>query len=141
MLSSSPAGAPLPLDGLQVDDAGVHLGASVSLTRVMESFQQLAAALPPHQVSGTAGAESKTQGVSDAGNTGMQPATEPVCSLSEKLRRAALLPPPRQTSTLRAVVEQLRWFAGPPIRNAAALGGNICTASPISGAPHSRLYP
>lgn len=40
--------------------------------------------------------------------------------------------PPSQTSTLRAVVEQLRWFAGPPIRNAASVGGNICTASPIS---------
>ncbi len=40
-----------------------------------------------------------------------------------------------QTCTLRAVAEQLRWFAGPPIRNGAALGGNVCTASPISGAP------
>ncbi len=39
-----------------------------------------------------------------------------------------------QTSTLRAVAEQLRWFAGPPIRNASGIGGNICTASPISGA-------
>ena len=43
-------------------------------------------------------------------------------------------PPARQTSTLRAVAEQLRWFAGPPIRNASGIGGNICTASPISGA-------
>lgn len=52
------------------------------------------------------------------------------------LIRALHPPPPAvpKTSTLRAVVEQLRWFAGPPIRNAAALGGNICTASPISGA-------
>ena len=40
--------------------------------------------------------------------------------------------PTHQTSTLRAVLEQSRWFAGPPIRNAAALGGNIATASPIS---------
>ena len=29
-------------------------------------------------------------------------------------------------------MEQARWFAGPPIRNTASLGGNICTASPIS---------
>uniref|UniRef100_A0A8C9G869 Xanthine dehydrogenase/oxidase n=1 Tax=Pavo cristatus TaxID=9049 RepID=A0A8C9G869_PAVCR len=31
-----------------------------------------------------------------------------------------------------AALEQLRWFAGPQIRNVAALGGNIMTASPIS---------
>lgn len=73
------------LNEIRVDDAGLHLGGSVTLTRVMETCKKLIASLPAHQ-----------------------------------------------TSTLRAVVEQLRWFAGPPIRNAAALGGNICTASPIS---------
>lgn len=40
--------------------------------------------------------------------------------------------PKFQTSGLRAIAEQLKWFAGPPIRNVASLGGNICTASPIS---------
>lgn len=70
--------------------------------------------------------------------------------------------PSYQSSTFAAVAEQLRWFAGPPIRyerqktilifihslnsiintdpnllcskprNGASLGGNICTASPIS---------
>lgn len=37
-----------------------------------------------------------------------------------------------QTSSLRAIASQLRWFAGPSIRNGASVGGNICTASPIS---------
>lgn len=36
------------------------------------------------------------------------------------------------TRGLRAVLEQLRWFAGTQIRNVAAVGGNIVTASPIS---------
>ena len=31
-----------------------------------------------------------------------------------------------------AFLRQLKWFAGLQIRNAAAIGGNICTASPIS---------
>lgn len=39
---------------------------------------------------------------------------------------------PYRGSALRAVAEQLRWFAGPPIRNGASIGGNVCTASPIS---------
>lgn len=38
----------------------------------------------------------------------------------------------RQTEVFRAVLEQLRWFAGQQIRNVAAVGGNIMTASPIS---------
>ncbi|KAH6770040.1 xanthine dehydrogenase 1 [Perilla frutescens var. hirtella] len=37
-----------------------------------------------------------------------------------------------QTSSCRAILEQLRWFAGTQIRNVASVGGNICTASPIS---------
>ncbi|XP_055957965.1 xanthine dehydrogenase/oxidase [Patella vulgata] len=32
----------------------------------------------------------------------------------------------------KAVVEMLKWFAGKQIRNTAAIGGNIMTASPIS---------
>ncbi|CDF38784.1 unnamed protein product [Chondrus crispus] len=34
--------------------------------------------------------------------------------------------------SLRAIQSQLRWFAGKQIRNVAAIGGNIVTASPIS---------
>ncbi|GAM28786.1 hypothetical protein SAMD00019534_119620 [Acytostelium subglobosum LB1] len=37
-----------------------------------------------------------------------------------------------KTRTFRAILSQLRWFAGNQIRNAACLGGNLVTASPIS---------
>ncbi|XP_057800195.1 xanthine dehydrogenase 1-like isoform X2 [Salvia miltiorrhiza] len=37
-----------------------------------------------------------------------------------------------QTSSCRAILEQLKWFAGTQIKNIASVGGNICTASPIS---------
>lgn len=57
------------------------------------------------------------------------------CSLShveEVLRKAVAQVPPYRSEVFQAVLEQLRWFAGPQIRNVAALGGNIMTASPIS---------
>ncbi|CAM6083475.1 unnamed protein product [Calypogeia fissa] len=37
-----------------------------------------------------------------------------------------------QTSTCTAIINQLKFFAGVQIRNVSSLGGNICTASPIS---------
>ncbi|PWA82587.1 xanthine dehydrogenase [Artemisia annua] len=37
-----------------------------------------------------------------------------------------------ETSALKAITEQIKWFAGTQIRNVASVGGNICTASPIS---------
>jgi len=40
--------------------------------------------------------------------------------------------PKHKTRVFRAIVEMLRWFAGKQIRNAAAIGGNIVTGSPIS---------
>ncbi len=40
--------------------------------------------------------------------------------------------PEHKTRIFSAIVEMLRWFAGKQIRNAAALGGNIITGSPIS---------
>uniref|UniRef100_UPI00398EF4B5 xanthine dehydrogenase/oxidase n=1 Tax=Pristiophorus japonicus TaxID=55135 RepID=UPI00398EF4B5 len=40
--------------------------------------------------------------------------------------------PSYRTEVFKAVLEQLRWFAGNQIRNVAAVGGNIMTASPIS---------
>ncbi|XP_051880287.1 xanthine dehydrogenase/oxidase-like [Pristis pectinata] len=40
--------------------------------------------------------------------------------------------PGYRTEVFKAVLEQLRWFAGQQIRNVAAVGGNIMTASPIS---------
>ncbi|XP_078138559.1 LOW QUALITY PROTEIN: xanthine dehydrogenase/oxidase, partial [Centroberyx gerrardi] len=57
------------------------------------------------------------------------------CSLSQlgaELKRAVDALPPHQTEVFLAVLEQLRWFAGQQIRNVAAVGGNIMTASPIS---------
>uniref|UniRef100_A0A673BRV7 xanthine dehydrogenase n=1 Tax=Sphaeramia orbicularis TaxID=375764 RepID=A0A673BRV7_9TELE len=57
------------------------------------------------------------------------------CSLSlmeAELRRAVDSLPLHQTQVFLAVLEQLRWFAGRQIRNVAAVGGNIMTASPIS---------
>ncbi|KAM6945776.1 xanthine dehydrogenase/oxidase [Aplochiton taeniatus] len=57
------------------------------------------------------------------------------CSLSllaEELRVAVAERPSYQTEVFRAVLEQLRWFAGLQIRNVACIGGNIMTASPIS---------
>ncbi|XP_055492323.1 LOW QUALITY PROTEIN: xanthine dehydrogenase/oxidase-like [Leucoraja erinacea] len=57
------------------------------------------------------------------------------CSLSHVgnvLKEAARGLPGYRTEIFRAVLEQLRWFAGPQIRNVAAVGGNIMTASPIS---------
>ncbi|XP_071734841.1 xanthine dehydrogenase 1-like isoform X3 [Rutidosis leptorrhynchoides] len=37
-----------------------------------------------------------------------------------------------ETSACKAIIEQIKWFAGTQIRNVASVGGNICTASPIS---------
>ncbi|MED6138659.1 xylitol dehydrogenase [Stylosanthes scabra] len=37
-----------------------------------------------------------------------------------------------ETLSCRAFIEQLKWFARTQIRNATSIGGNICTASPIS---------
>ncbi|KAL1215699.1 Xanthine dehydrogenase 1 [Cardamine amara subsp. amara] len=55
--------------------------------------------------------------------------------LSELLRlfrRVVKERPAHETSAFKAFIEQLKWFAGTQIRNAACIGGNICTASPIS---------
>lgn len=40
--------------------------------------------------------------------------------------------PEHQTCAFRAMLEQLKYFAGVQIRNAASVAGNICTGSPIS---------
>ncbi|KAE8278574.1 Xanthine dehydrogenase/oxidase Xanthine dehydrogenase [Larimichthys crocea] len=57
------------------------------------------------------------------------------CTLSHMgavLKQAVETLPRHQTEVFLAVLEQLRWFAGLQIRNVAAVGGNIVTASPIS---------
>lgn len=40
--------------------------------------------------------------------------------------------PGHKTGTFRAMLEQLKYFAGVQIRNAASVAGNIVTGSPIS---------
>ncbi|KAJ0067290.1 hypothetical protein NL108_015816 [Boleophthalmus pectinirostris] len=52
--------------------------------------------------------------------------------MEAELQNAVRSLPACQTEVFRAALEQLRWFAGKQIRNVAALGGNIMTASPIS---------
>uniref|UniRef100_A0A7R9YWD4 xanthine dehydrogenase n=1 Tax=Chlamydomonas euryale TaxID=1486919 RepID=A0A7R9YWD4_9CHLO len=52
--------------------------------------------------------------------------------MADAFKGVIALRPAHETATLRAVVGQLRWFAGPQIRNVSALGGNIVTGSPIS---------
>lgn len=52
--------------------------------------------------------------------------------VSEFLKEQIAILPAHKTENFKAVVEQLKWFAGHQIRNAACLGGNIATASPIS---------
>ncbi|XP_078068351.1 xanthine dehydrogenase/oxidase [Mustelus asterias] len=57
------------------------------------------------------------------------------CTLSYirgQLKQAVAELPSYRTEIFKAVLEQLRWFAGQQIRNVAAVGGNIMTASPIS---------
>ncbi|OWF46006.1 xanthine dehydrogenase-like isoform X2 [Mizuhopecten yessoensis] len=52
--------------------------------------------------------------------------------LNETLNGAIDTMPEHKTGIFKAIVEMLRWFAGHQIRNVAAIGGNIMTASPIS---------
>uniref|UniRef100_A0A673ZKT8 Xanthine dehydrogenase/oxidase n=1 Tax=Salmo trutta TaxID=8032 RepID=A0A673ZKT8_SALTR len=57
------------------------------------------------------------------------------CSLTllgDVLKEAVGKLPSYQTEVFTSIQEQLRWFAGLQIRNVAAVGGNIMTASPIS---------
>lgn len=52
--------------------------------------------------------------------------------LAEVLKKVSNERDPYETSSCRALIEQIKWFAGTQIRNVASVGGNICTASPIS---------
>ncbi|XP_045109509.1 xanthine dehydrogenase/oxidase-like isoform X2 [Portunus trituberculatus] len=53
-------------------------------------------------------------------------------ALEEALRDQVTLKHESRTRVFAAIIEMLRWFAGKQIRNAAAIGGNVMTASPIS---------
>ena len=53
-------------------------------------------------------------------------------ALGETLRQQIKTLPPHQTASYRAMLHQLKYFAGTQIRNTASLGGGIVTGSPIS---------
>ncbi|KAK8381248.1 hypothetical protein O3P69_008249 [Scylla paramamosain] len=53
-------------------------------------------------------------------------------AMEEVLKEQVTLKHESRTRVFAAIIEMLRWFAGKQIRNAAAIGGNIMTASPIS---------
>jgi len=55
-----------------------------------------------------------------------------LAKLQEMLRKVIAERAPHETSSCKAILEQLKWFAGTQIKNVASVGGNICTASPIS---------
>ena len=48
------------------------------------------------------------------------------------LRRVSTNRASHEVSSCKALIEQIKWFAGTQIKNVASVGGNICTASPIS---------
>lgn len=52
--------------------------------------------------------------------------------LQQMLRKVIAEQASHKTSSCKAILEQLKWFAGTQIKNVASVGGNICTASPIS---------
>ncbi|ESO85884.1 hypothetical protein LOTGIDRAFT_221063 [Lottia gigantea] len=52
--------------------------------------------------------------------------------IEDTLQHAVDTQPEEKTKAFVAVLAILKWFAGKQIRNAAAIGGNIMTASPIS---------
>ncbi|TXG73327.1 hypothetical protein EZV62_001906 [Acer yangbiense] len=52
--------------------------------------------------------------------------------LMNTLRKVVMERAEHETSSCKAFIEQLKWFAGTQIKNVGSVGGNICTASPIS---------
>lgn len=52
--------------------------------------------------------------------------------LMDKMRSVIATRPAHQTSACKALLHQLKYFAGNQIRNTASVGGNIVTGSPIS---------
>ncbi|XP_051208920.1 xanthine dehydrogenase [Lolium perenne] len=55
-----------------------------------------------------------------------------LAQLQKFLKRVVAERGSHETSSCQAILGQLKWFAGTQIRNVASVGGNICTASPIS---------
>ncbi|KAM0887057.1 hypothetical protein ACQ4PT_029289 [Festuca glaucescens] len=55
-----------------------------------------------------------------------------LAQLQKFLKRVIAERGSHETSSCQAILGQLKWFAGTQISNVASVGGNICTASPIS---------
>lgn len=55
-----------------------------------------------------------------------------LCDLMNFFKKVVTERAAHETLSCKAFIEQLKWFAGTQIRNAASVGGNSCTASPIS---------
>lgn len=53
-------------------------------------------------------------------------------ALQDLLRKVLTEHVASRTSACKALIEQIKWFAGTQIKNVASIGGNICTSSPIS---------
>ena len=53
-------------------------------------------------------------------------------NLAERLEAICEKEPLHRCRTFKAILENLRWFAGEQIRNVSSLAGNLCNASPIS---------
>ena len=135
----------LTLACAQVTDTGIVVGSAITISKLMEGCTKLAASLPPQQAPTFKCARS-TRGVGGVrrgslraaggkeGRSDPSPARPRLAPIQTTPLPPPSLPPTPLPPSLppRAVVEQARWFAGPPIRNTASLGGNICTASPIS---------
>ncbi|KAI9024730.1 putative xanthine dehydrogenase HxA [Hyaloraphidium curvatum] len=56
----------------------------------------------------------------------------PLSDLEELCKTLSKELPSNQSGPVKAIRDQLRYFAGRQVRNAASVGGNIATASPIS---------
>ncbi|KAM6220493.1 xanthine dehydrogenase/oxidase [Rhynchocyon petersi] len=56
----------------------------------------------------------------------------PLSSVEKTLVDAVAKLPVHKTEVFRAILEQLRWFAGKQVKSVASIGGNIINASPIS---------
>ena len=74
--------------------------------------------------------ELKSTVVSDAGVSFGSATT--VSSLQSQLKAYIKSLGPEKSRGLAALLENTKYFAGKQVRNVSAIGGNICTASPIS---------
>jgi xanthine dehydrogenase/oxidase len=84
-------------------DTGVHIGASMTWANIKSLLETKIAALPEHKV---------------------------ILHTAHHFVILTFLP--KQTRVFRAVLDNLRHFAGVQIRNVGSIGGNIVTACTIS---------